>query len=111
MKFNVDKYSVLVFTPSQTSTHASYTLDGNPLQITQETKYLGVVIQSDLKFTNHIYIKISKAKRQLGMIKLQKKAKLLAYIGLCRPHVEYAAAVWDPNLEYIIHDIEMVHTA
>ena len=37
-----------------------------------------------------------------------EKAKLLAYVGLCRPHVEYAAAVWDPNLEYITHDLEMV---
>ena len=84
--------------------------------ITQETKYLGVVNPSDLKFTNHIFTKYSKAKRQLGMVKrtlfkASKKAKLLAYIGLCRPHVEYPAAVWDPNLEYIMHDIEMVHTA
>ena len=80
-------------------------MNGNPLQITQETNYLGVVIQSDLKFTNHIYAKISKAKRQLGMVKrtlfkASEKTKLLAYIGLCRPHAKYAAAaVWDPNLE------------
>ena len=44
MKFNVDKCSVLVFNPSQSSPYTSYTLDGNPLQITQETKYLGVVL-------------------------------------------------------------------
>ena len=31
---------------------------------------------------------------------------MLAYIELCRLHVEYAAAVWD--LEYIANDIEMV---
>ena len=105
MKFNVDKCSVLVFNPSQPSPYyASYTLDGNPLQITQETKYLGVVTQPDLKFTNHIYTKISKGKRQLGMVKrtlfkASEKASLLAYTGLCRPHVEYAAAVWEPILE------------
>ena len=51
MKFNVDKCSVLVFNPNQSSPHASNTLDGNPRQITQETKYLGVVIQSDLPTT------------------------------------------------------------
>ena len=62
--------AVLVFNPIQSSPQASYTLDSNPLQITQETKYLGVVIQSDLKFTTHIYAKIS-------------KAKLLAYVTLC----------------------------
>ena len=69
MKFNVDKCSVLVFNPRQSSPHASYTLDDSPLQITEETKYLGVVNQSDLKFTNHIYVQISKAKQQLGIIK------------------------------------------
>ena len=77
-------------------------MDGNPLQIAQETNYLGVAIQSDIKFTNHIYTKISKAKQQSGMVrrtlfKASENAKLLAYIGLCRPHVAYAAAVWDPH--------------
>ena len=71
MKFNADKCSVLVFNPSQTSPQARYTLNGNPLQITQKNKYLGVIIQSDLKFTNHIYAKISKAKRHY--LKLQRK--------------------------------------
>ena len=37
-----------------------------------------------------------------------EKVKLLAHIGLCQQHLDYAAAVWDPNLEYITHDIEMV---
>ena len=39
------------------------------------------------------------------LFKAPEKAKLLAYIG---PHVEYAAAVWNLNLEYIVRDIEMV---
>ena len=42
------------------------------------------------------------------LFKAPEKAKSLAYIGLCRPHVEYAAAVWDPSLGYIANDIEMV---
>ena len=33
-------------------------------------------------------------------------AKLLAYTSLCRPH--YAASVWDPCLECLNHDIEMI---
>ena len=44
------------------------------------------------------------ANRQVGMIKralhnAPETAKLLAYTSLCRPHVEYAASVWDPYLE------------
>ena len=33
-------------------------------------------------------------------------AKLLA--SLCRSHVEYAAFVWDPFLECLNHDIEII---
>ena len=86
----------------QSSPQANYTLDGSPFRITQETKYLSVVIQLDLKFTSHIYTKISKTRQQLGIIrctlfKAPEKTKLLAYIGLCRPYIEYTAAVWDPK--------------
>ena len=42
------------------------------------------------------------------LFKVSEKAKLLAYIALCCPHVKYAATVWDPNLVYITHEIEMV---
>ena len=35
-------------------------------------------------------------------------AKRLAYTSLCRPHVQYAASVWDPYLECLNHDIEMI---
>ena len=73
MTFNVDKFLVLVINPSQSSPQGNYTLDGSPLQITQKTKYLGVVIQLGLKFTSYVFTKISKARQQLGIIKLQRK--------------------------------------
>ena len=113
MSFNIDKCSVLVFNPTQSSPQAEYKLNDTALAVVQETKYLGVVLQSNLKFNNHIQSKVLKAKRQLGMLKralhaAPEKARLLAYTSLCRPHIEYAAAVWDTSLEYLKHDIEMV---
>ena len=116
MNFNVDKCSVLVVNTSQSSLQASYSLDGNPLQISQETKYLGVVIQSNLKFINHIYTKIGKLKQQLGMIKgilfkASEKAKLLAYIDLCclGPQARVVPDSIDQHTKHrIAHKIEMV---
>ena len=83
------------------------------VETTHKNKYLGVIIQSDLKFTTHIKQKAARAKQQLDMIKralhgATKNAKLLAYSTLCRPLVEYASSVWNPVLEYQIYDIEMV---
>ena len=88
-------------------------LNGNQLEIVQEAKYLGIILQSDLKFDKHIQSKQLKARRQLGMIKralfdAPEQAKLLAYVSLCRPHVEYASTVWDPDLEYLKQELEML---
>ena len=84
------------------------------LKVVQETKYLGVIIQPDLKINTHIQNKVSKADRQLDMIKLAlhnapEQARLLAYTILYRLHMEYAASVWEPSLAYPANDIEMVH--
>ena len=72
-----------------------------------------MTLQSNLTFDSHISNKISKAKQQLGMIRralywAPKTAKLLAYKSLCRPHLEYASASWDPHLRCHVNSIEMV---
>ena len=88
-------------------------MNNTGLELICERKYLGATIQSELKFTSHVQAKISKPKKQLGMVKralhsAPKDAKRLAYTSLCRPHVEYASSVWDPVFEYQIYVIEMV---
>ena len=40
-----------------------------------------------------------------------QRAKLLAYISLCRPHVEYTSGAWNPAAEGLEHDLEMVQNA
>lgn len=113
MSFNAAKCSIMSFNQTSAAPAASYTLNNTPLNTVQQSKYLGVTLQSDLKFSSHIQLKVSKAKQQLGMIKqalhgAPQDAKLLAYLSLCRPHVEFASSVWDPTLEYQINSIEMV---
>lgn len=116
MSFNINKCSVMVFNAKQESPQPQYTLGGALLEVVSSTKYLGVTIQSDLRFNQHIEENVTKAKRQLGMVKralfdAPESAKLLAYTSLCRPHVEYAAAVWDPHLAYHISNIEKLQNA
>ena len=65
------------------------------------TTYLDVIMQSNLKFDQHISLKKDKASKTLGAIKhILKQAlqegRLLAYTILCRLILEYAGTVWDP---------------
>lgn len=114
MNFNTAKCSVILFNEKQ-GRGTSYKLGGQILGVESEVKYLGVTIQDDLKFRKHITDKISKASQALGMIKrclygAPKKAKMLAYTSLCRPHLEYASAVWDPTKRMDVESIERVQS-
>ena len=101
MRFNKKKCQAISFGKPIPSIPAC-TLGSTTLDWTDSIKYLGVTIQSDLKFDTHIEGKGTKSKKFLGGIKhltynASKEAKLLAYTSLCRAILEYADVVWDPH--------------
>jgi len=55
MLFNFEKCSILAFNTTANSPTAAYSLDGVPLSIVEETKYLGVTLQYNLEFDKHVY--------------------------------------------------------
>ena len=66
-------------------------------------KYLGITIQSDLKWDAHIQNVTRKASQTIGMLKRNIRIRdhaprELAYKALVRPKVEYASSVWDPPI-------------
>ena len=90
------------------------------------SQYLGLLISSDLSWSNHIQSICSKAKKILGLLyrSICSKAKKILgllyrkyckfsdqatlfqlYIYLVRPHLEYSAPVWNPHLQ---RDIQML---
>ena len=76
----------------------SYKIGEHSLNYVDEIKYLGVVMQSNLKFNRHIASKVNSAKKVLECIKYalndaSQSAKLLPYSSLCRPILEYAASI------------------
>lgn len=61
---------------------------------------LGVLIESDLTFDEHIHEKINVASKMLeiiwwNFIDLDKNCVLLLYKSLIRSHLEYAGSVWN----------------
>ena len=64
-------------------------------------KDFGVTFDQNLKFTDHINIKVNKANRNVGLIFrtftfMDKDMFLSIYKSIVRPHLEYASSVWSP---------------
>jgi len=79
----------------------------------EQEKDLGVVIDGELNFEEHIFSKIKKAKSIVGLINrsfdfLSPEMLRTLFIAFVRPHLEYAQAVWSPRLIKHIDAIESV---
>ncbi|KAJ8886736.1 hypothetical protein PR048_012948 [Dryococelus australis] len=85
--------------------------EGQEIEEAAEYKYLGIVLQGDLRWKNQVERVVAKGRRALGMLgrvlngvscELLEKA----YGTMVRPMLEYAAAVWDVEVE--VQELEKV---
>lgn len=86
-------------------------LNDQEIPTSTNMKYLGVCIQSDLKWHSHITNITGKANRALGNIKRSLngapvKTKLIAYKTVVLPILEYASQVWSPYLIGLAKSLE-----
>ena len=76
-------------------------------------KDLGVIVDSQLTFEDHISQPTTKANKILGVIRrsfdlLTKDTFIQLYNALVRPILEYGHSVWQPALKSLQNDIEDV---
>ena len=112
MAFHPNKCNVLSIIKSKTPINYNYTLHGQVLQHVYKAKYLGVTIQSDLKWHRHVTNITKKANRTLGFLRRNlninsTSVQEQAYKSLVRPSLEYACSVWDP---YFAEDINLIES-
>ena len=114
MEFHPEKCQVLRVTKKlKPSFSGSYLLNGHQLEIVDKAKYLGVTIQSDLRWDTHVTNITNKANSTLAVLKRNvrvssKTIKASAYKALVRPHLEYCSSVWDPPTKKLSNQVEMV---
>ena len=73
--------------------------------------YLGIELQTDLKWNKHIDNTTNKAQKTLNILKRNLKQTSIqvrsqAYKTIVRPQLEYASAIWDP---YTKKDIDQIN--
>ena len=110
LMFNATKCVVLKI---KLSIEYMYTLNGHVLENVSSQKDLGVLVSSNLKFSEHISNIVKKANSRIGLIKrcftdLYKDKTRTLYQAIVRPILEYASPAWAP---YLKKDIDLLESA
>ena len=83
---------------------SQFLLNGIQLEQVETFKNLGVLLSSDLSWSAHIDSICTKARKVIGLLyrrfygNLDNHSLLKLYSVLVRPHLEYAAPIWDLHL-------------
>ena len=102
ISFNNKKCHLLSVQKKGHHVNSQYKLYGNILKIVEHHPYLGIELQSDLKWDHHIKQITGKA----TLSRCPEHTKERAYAALVRPPVDFASAVWDPHLKKDIKEVE-----
>lgn len=114
MSLNVSKCSVISFGRKRSLLHFDYSLAETRLKRETTVKDLGILLDVQLTFKDHVAYIVSKASSQLGFLfRFCKKftdvycLKAL-YCSIVRPVLEYSSVVWSPYYRNEIQRIEAV---
>ena len=114
LEFNAEKCHVLTIGRLENITHTErYEIDGEELEHVFEEKDLGVTVDYELTFEQHISHIVKKANAIMGLIRrsftfLDQHLFRKLFITFVRPHLEYAQAVWAPYLAKHVNMVENV---
>ena len=97
--FNVEKCKVLHV--GHRNPGSDYTLFGKKLDVIEEEKDLGIIVDKNLKFHSQAASAASKANQILGVVRrsfanLTVQSLPMLYKSLVRPHIEYGNRIWGP---------------
>ena len=114
LHFNHDKCHVLTLGKFDNIQYAHrYAVYGNEIEHVFDEKDLGVTIDSELKFEEHIAKKVNIANAIVGQMRrsfsyLDCDTFKRIFTSLVRPHLEYGEAAWSPHLVRNIDALENV---
>jgi hypothetical protein len=106
LKFSTEKTAPMIFSRRKTTGFPKIKLYGKEIDYVNETKYLGLTIDSNLTWNQHIKQKIANTKRSLNMMKscvgrlwgLTPKLLDIGYKTIVKPGITYGSLCWGPTV-------------
>ncbi len=113
MSFNVKKCHIMHITKKRNPNCRVYNMSGTQLLTVTSYPYLGVEIQNNLSWENHVSAISKRGSKILGLLRrninsCNRETKSIAYMSLVRPILEYASPVWDPYRLKHINSLDQV---
>ena len=113
LKFHPEKCKHIRLAKHKPDVVPRYQLLGQEIDLVEEEKDIGVIVDSELSFESHIYGKIKKANSTFAAIRrafqnLDATTFLPIYKSMVRTHLDYASSVWSPMKKKLVEDIEKV---
>ena len=113
MEFHPQKCSVLRISKARNHRTFQYQLKGVTLEEKQSSKYLGVNIQSNLSWKNHISRVTKKSNNILGFLRrnlrqASEETKAQAHFTMVCANLDYCCINWNPHQRDQKYWIEMV---
>ena len=113
MEFHPQKCSVMRISRARVARTFQYHLKGVSLAEEQSSKYLGVDLQSNLSWKNHISQTTKKSNNMLGFLccnlrQASEETKSQAYFTMVRSNLDYCSTIWSPYQRDQKLQIEMV---
>ena len=107
MEFNISKCKVMHFGTSNSK--KSYSINNEKLESVEHIKDLGVIVDSKLKFSDHVLRVSKRANSLLGQIVHRTREMFLSlYKTFVRSQMEHAVQLWNPWLHKDIDVLEKV---
>ena len=100
---NQSKTKLLIITRSRQPMSVHLEVAGHQILPSPTVKYLGVILSSNLTWSDHINTTCKAAKRQIGLVYRQlhlapPEVRLKVINSTILPKLEYCSAIWDPDL-------------
>ncbi len=114
MSFNTKKCYVMRAHRGKTGITHDYNMDGTPLTQVEHHPYLGVELQNNMQWSEHISTVKNKSTRVLNLMRRNfsrgttVSTRDTIYKSLVRPHLEYCSSVWDPSNRTDVDKLEAV---